>query len=181
MVSYCRLQPLKYEPLLKIMAEMPRMHNTWGYRLIHGWIREKGQDFGLYRVRRLWKQHGYVRLWRKKRRKIRAGARLKPLSMGPNTIWCMDFVEDRLTTGRKLFALLVKDEATAFALNVSIAHSFKGENVERILDALVDEYGAPADIRCDNGGQFISYVVQRWAQSRGIEMAHIDPGKPWQK
>lgn len=91
----------------------------------------------------------------------------------------MDFAEDRLVTGRKFFALLVKDEATAFALEVAVAPSFKGRDVEARLDSLVDEYGAPEYIRCDNGGRFIAFVVQKWAERRGIKMAHIDPGKPW--
>lgn len=180
MVSYAHLQPRKDAPIVKVMAEVSKAHNTWGYRLIHGWMVEHGQDAGLFRVRRLWKLHGYAAFWRKKRRKIRTGARLNPQALGPNTIWCMDFVEDRLTTGRKFYALLVKDEATAFALKVAVGHSFKGKDVESALDALVLEYGAPGFIRCDNGGQFISFVVQRWAAKRGIQMAHIDPGKPWQ-
>ena len=92
----------------------------------------------------------------------------------------MDFAEDRLVTGRKFFALQVKDEATAFALEVAVAPSFKGRDVEARLNALVDEYGEPEFIRCDNGGQFIAFVVQRWAERKGIKMAHIDPGKPWQ-
>jgi putative transposase len=180
MLVYKPLQPLKDAPIVQVMAEVSKAHNAWGYRLIHGWMMEHGKATGLYRVRRLWKLHGYAALWRKKKRKIRTGARLNPQPIGPNRIWCMDFVEDRLTTGRKFFALLVKDEATAFALKVTVAHSFKGRDVEAVLDAAVGEYGTPDFIRCDNGGQFISFVVQRWAARRGIQMAHIDPGKPWQ-
>ena len=180
MVCYAHLQPQKDAPLVKIMAEVSRAHNTWGYRLIHGWLSEHGHAAGLFKVRRLWKLHGYTRLWKKRRRKFRTGARLNPMPTGPNAIWCMDFVEDRLITGRKFYALLVKDEATAFALGVTVGHSFKGRDVEAILDALVAKYGAPGFIRCDNGGQFISFVVNRWAVRRGVQLAFIDPGKPWQ-
>jgi transposase InsO family protein len=162
------------------MVEVSRLHNTWGYRLVHGWVKGKVEGATIYRVRRLWKLHGLARLGRKTRRKLRTGARLKPIPTGPNAIWCMDFVEDRLVDGGKVFALLVKDEATAFCLKISVAPSFKGRDVERILSELVDEYGVPAFIRCDNGGQFIAYVVQRWAEEHGVQMAHIDPGKPWQ-
>lgn len=31
-----------------------------------------------------------------------------------------------------------------------------------------------------HGGQFIASVVQIWEEKRGIKMAYIDPGKPWQ-
>ena len=63
---------------------------------------------------------------------------------------------------------------------MEVGPSFKGKDVEAILNRLVEEYGAPGFIRCDNGGQFIAFVVQKWAEQRGIKMAHIDPGKPWQ-
>ena len=180
MTGYAYRLPAKHAPLLAAMVEVSRAHNTWGYRLIHGWLKEKVSGASLGKVRRLWTLHGYARLNRKRRRKFKTGKRLNPKPAGPNTIWCMDFAEDRLVTGRKFFALLVKDEATAFGLEVAVAPSFKGRDVEARLDALVDEYGAPEFIRCDNGGQFIAFVVQKWAERRGIKMAHIDPGKPWQ-
>ena len=82
--------------------------------------------------------------------------------------------------GRKLMALLVKDEATAFGLHLNVQRSFKAVDVERVLYELVATYGAPRYIRSDNGGQFIAYVVQRWAHKRSITLASIDPGKPWQ-
>lgn len=180
MSCYTRVQPVRDAAVAGPVSEVSRVHPTWGYRIVHGWLREKGFPFGLYRVRRIWKTQGYAALWKKRRRKIRTGARLKPLPTGPNAIWCMDFAEDRLMNGRKFFALLVKDEASAYGLNVSVAPSFKGRDVEATLDRLVALHGAPTFARCDNGGQFIAFVVQRWAARRGVQMAHIDPGKPWQ-
>jgi putative transposase len=180
MTCYAHVQPRKDAPLVQVLAEVSRLHNTWGYRLVHGWVKGKMEDASLFRVRRLWKLHGLARLGRKKRRKLRTGARLKPLPTGPNAIWCMDFVEDRLLDGRKVYALLVKDEATAFCLEIAVASSFKGRDVEAILNRLIAEYGVPGYIRSDNGGQFIAFAVQRWAEEQGVKMAHIDPGKPWQ-
>ncbi|MBI2795043.1 MAG: transposase family protein [Ignavibacteria bacterium] len=92
----------------------------------------------------------------------------------------MDFAEDRLMSGRKLTALLVKDEATSFGLSLTMQRSFKAVDVERVLDQLAEKYGAPRYMRSDNGGQLIAYVVQRWAHRRNITLAYIDPGKPWQ-
>jgi putative transposase len=92
----------------------------------------------------------------------------------------MDFVEDRLENGRKIWFLLVKDEFSAFCLGIAAAASFKARDVESFLEVLVGIYGCPGYLRCDNGGQFIAFVIQRWALNRGIQMAHIDAGKPWQ-
>lgn len=180
MTGYTHLLPIKDAPLVQVMSEVARQHNTWGYRLVQGWVKGKVASASLFRVRRLWKLHGLARLSRKARRKLRTGARLKPLPTGPNAIWCMDFAEDRLIDGNKVFAFLVKDEATAFGLEIAVASSFKGKDVEWVLNRLIAKYGAPAFIRCDNGGQFIAFVVQQWAEEHGIKMAHIDPGKPWQ-
>ncbi len=125
MMGYSYLQPGKDSGLLEAMVQVSRAHNTWGYRLVYGWLKGKVPGASVFRVRRLWKLNGYARLGRKKRRKLQTGARLNPLPVSPNTIWCMDFVEDRLVTGRKFYALLVKDEATAFALDVAVEPSFK--------------------------------------------------------
>lgn len=88
--------------------------------------------------------------------------------------------EDRLGNGRRFQALLVKDEATADCLGLPVQPSFNALDVERELDARVARHGAPRFVRCDNGGPFIAFTVQRWADRRGVRMAHIEPGKPWQ-
>ena len=180
MATYSRRQPAKDAAVAGPVSEVSRAHPAWGSQLVHGWLREKGYPFGISRVRRIWRIKGYAALWKKRRRKFRTGKRLKPQAVGPNSVWCMDFAEDRLINGRKFFALLVKDEASAYGLGVSVAPSFKGVDVEAVLDKLVTTHGTPDFARCDNGGQFIAFVVQRWAARRGIQMAHIDPGKPWQ-
>ena len=49
-----------------------------------------------------------------------------------------------------------------------------------VLARLVNERGAPRFIRSDNGPELVSKRVLEWITASGIEMAHIDPGKPWQ-
>lgn len=92
----------------------------------------------------------------------------------------MDFAEDRLMSGRRFMALLVMDEATSYGLAIRVAPSFKSIDVESILDELAAKHGCPQFIRSDNGGQFISFAIQRWTQTRNISLAFIQPGKPWQ-
>ena len=40
--------------------------------------------------------------------------------------------------------------------------------------------GAPRYLRSDYGPEFVSRAVLRWAAQNKLEMALIDPGKPWQ-
>ena len=35
-------------------------------------------------------------------------------------------------------------------------------------------------IRCDNGPEYISGALRAWAETRGIRIEHIQPGKPQQ-
>lgn len=49
-----------------------------------------------------------------------------------------------------------------------------------MLSRLVVQRGAPAVIRSDNGPEFIARALLEWTLEMGIDLAHIDPGKPWQ-
>lgn len=155
-------------------------HPTWGIRLIHGWLCGKGVDVSFSRLRRVYRQAGHAAQWRKRRKKIRRQQRVNPIALKPHDVWCMDFAEDRLINGKRFYALVVKDEATSYGLAIRIASSFKAATLEKVLDELVAKHGSPKFIRSDNGGQFISYTIQTWATKRGITLAFIQPGKPWQ-
>jgi putative transposase len=41
-------------------------------------------------------------------------------------------------------------------------------------------HGAPQYLRSDNGPEFVSRAVLRWLTQAKIDIACIDPGKPWQ-
>lgn len=56
--------------------------------------------------------------------------------------------------------------------------SISGARMARELDALVRVYGTPACIVRDNGTEFTSRAIQKWAGDNDVEWRYIDPGKP---
>lgn len=54
--------------------------------------------------------------------------------------------------------------------------------VIRVLEKLIAERGYPANIRCDNGPEFISHKLEEWCNhtTRKISLQFIQPGKPMQ-
>jgi putative transposase len=51
-------------------------------------------------------------------------------------------------------------------------------NVVRTLGAIVAERGKPERIQVDNGPEFVSRVLDRWAYERGVELVFSRPGNP---
>ncbi len=49
-----------------------------------------------------------------------------------------------------------------------------------MFSRVVSLHGAPEYLRSDNGPEFVSKAVLKWATNEGIETAHNQPGKPWQ-
>jgi putative transposase len=179
MFCYRHRMPERDAPLQAALQAVAAEQPVWGYRLAAGVLRERGIPVSDKRAHRVWRNAGLC-AHRRKRRKLRTGERLKPAPQTANTVWCMDFAEDRIVNGRKFYTLLVKDEASAFCVAAPVSLSFKGVDVVRVLEEATARYGQPAFLRCDNGGQFIARAMRLWAERQGIRIAYIDPGSPWQ-
>lgn len=48
------------------------------------------------------------------------------------------------------------------------------------LEELLAEHGAPASLRRDNGGEFITMELKAWLAQLGTETVYIEPGHPWE-
>ena len=53
-----------------------------------------------------------------------------------------------------------------------------GEDVASVLSQIVAERGKPQTIKSDNGSEFISKVMDKWANEQNIELDFSRPGKP---
>jgi putative transposase len=102
----------------------------------------------------------------------------KTLAHEINQIWSMDFVADKLFDGRKLRMLTVVDCYSRESLAIHFGQSLKGDDVVRVLNAIVHERGRPRTIKTDNGSEFTSKVMDKWAYEHGAELDFSRPGKP---
>lgn len=179
MWGYRHRQPAKDAQLLRRMRPIARHHSRWGHRLVVGRLALCGAAVGCKRMLRLWRRAGLQCPTRATRRKICTGERLNPAALQPNAVWCYDFVHDALANGEAFRGLLVKDEASAYALAIDVARSFNATDVKAILLRLFRRYGTSRFLRSYNGPKFIANALKEWLAERGPETVYIDPGKPW--
>ncbi len=75
--------------------------------------------------------------------------------------------------------LTVVDEYTRECLVIDVAGSIRSRRVIEVLSRLISVHGAPRYLRSDNGPEFVSTALLKWAVQEQIETALIDPGKPY--
>ncbi len=90
----------------------------------------------------------------------------------------MDFVSDALFDGRRLRALTIVDAYTREALAIEVDQGIKGEQVVAAVARLALLRGAPRAIQVDNGPEFVSKALDRWAYGNGVTLDFSRPGKP---
>ena len=154
-----------------------RVH--YGYQRVYVMLRREGFKNNHKRVRRIYREQGLsLRSKRPKRNKSAALRQPKQTVTAINQIWSMDFVADALFDGRKLRTLTVVDNYTRESLAIDVGQSLKGEDVVMTLSRIVTTRGLPATIKVDNGSEFISKVMDKWAYENGVELDFSRPGRP---
>jgi putative transposase len=176
---YRHSRPLQDAPLIKRMREIAEVRVRYGMRRIYVLLRREGWSVNHKRVHRLYVQAGLnLRTKRPRRRKAAAMRLDRPLLTGPNQLWSMDFVSDALFDGRRFRALTIVDNFTRECLAIEVAQNLRGEEVVAVLEKLRLSRGVPARIQVDNGPEFISMTLDRFAYDQGITLDYSRPGKP---
>ena len=164
------------DELLSLRYQFPR----FGYRRIHALLRRQGLHTNVKKVYRLWSANG-LNVPRKRAYRRRYGKGHRWMSaIVPNAIWAFDFLFDECANGQKLKFFAVEDEFTRESLAIEVDGKYRAQHVVATLNRLCVLHGKPAFVRCDNGPEFISRAIKKWATSCGIKIAHTQPGKPWQ-
>ena len=141
-------------------------------------LRQAGEQVNHKRVERLY-QLAKLQVRRRRRKKIQPGDRqplLRPVAA--NEVWSMDFVFDRVASGRAVKCLVVVDDGTHEVVATVAEHSMGGDHLVRILDEICAGRGKPGIIRTDNGPEFTGRAMLTWAHRMGVTLKLIEPGKP---
>ena len=162
------------------MAGLAATYPRFGYRRINVFMERLGHVMGVDRAFRLWSKAG-LQVPRKRPRKRVAAPRPRPqLPMGANELWAYDFVYDACANGQQIKCLTVVGEYTRECLAIDVAGSIRSGRVIEVLSRLISERGAPLSLRSDNGPEFVSKALLKWAARESLDLALIEPGKPWQ-
>jgi len=184
-VARYRARPKRHaqdnETLVERLKEIARKKRRRGYRLAYQQLRQEGWPVNHKRVHRLWKATGLSVPARKSRKRLRRVATARAVeARHPNSVWCLDFAQDRTLQGTKVRILCVTDEFTRESLALEVGHSFRAERVCQVLEALFVAHAKPTALRMDNGPEFVALALKGLCYRHGIDGAYIEPGKPWQ-
>ena len=161
------------------IREIAQTRVRYGYRMIRVLLNREGWKVGKDLVYRLYKEEGLGLRKRpagKRRASVHRQERMR--ATGPNQVWAMDFVADRLSDGRRIRSLTIVDIFTRESLAIEVGPSLKGEDVVRVLNRLKQARGAPKVLFCDNGPEFTGQMMDLWAYKNEVKIDFSRPGKP---
>ena len=172
-----RREPEGYRArMLELAAERPR----FGYQRLHILLRREGFQQNHKLTYRIYREEK-LQVRRKRRKRVAAAPREQmEVPTMPHVRWSMDFMSDSLADGRSFRVFNVVDDCSRLAVAMEVDLSMSGERICRILDGSAARYGYPSTLVMDNGPEFTSKALDKWAYERGIRLHFIQPGKPVQ-
>ena len=72
------------------------------------------------------------------------------------------------------------DDFNREGLAIEVDLSLPAERVIRTLNQIIEWRGKPKRILCDNGPEYISKILENWADKHQIQLVFIQPGNPQQ-
>lgn len=136
---------------IRAIAEIKR---RYGCPRVYVRLRREGWTVNHKKVERLYREEG-LSLRRRRRKKAAAVPRVAlPKPTQPGRCYAMDFVHDRLVTGRRFKCLRRTDPCSKEVPVIEVAVSIGGARVCRILDQLFLGRPLPEPLILDNGPEF---------------------------
>ena len=163
------------------LKELSERHPRYGYRRIAALLRQEGWAAGKRLVQR-WRRNEGLRVPPTRRKAVRRGVStgLPTQALHRGHVWTWDFIADSTVRGGALRILTILDEYTRECHVLRADRALKSKDVLEWLGKAIEEHGAPAYLRSDNGPEFIANIVQGWLRENGVRTLYIEPGSPWQ-
>lgn len=179
-VFYYKHHRREDEPLRCRIREIAQTRIRYGHWRVYTLLRREGWKDNHKRVYRVYKEEALnLRSKRPRRNKAAAHRLERPENSSLHEFWSMDFVNDALFDGRKFRALTIVDNFSRECLAILVGQSLKGRDVVEVLGRLREQRGLiPRRMQTDNGSEFISKEVDRWAYENKVTMDYSRPGKP---
>jgi putative transposase len=166
-------------PLRMRINEIARVRVRYGYKRIHVLLRREGWLVNHKRVYRIYCEEGLnLRAKRPKRRRSAAQREQRPPATRVNETWSMDFVTDSLFNGQRFRSLILVDNFSRECLAIEVGQHIRGEDVVLVMERIKTKHGTPGYIKVDNGPEFISKELDRWAYENKVTLDFSRPGKP---
>ncbi len=156
-------------------------HRNWGFGLCFLYLcNVKRFTWNHKRVYRIYRELELNLRIQPRKRLVREKPEALAVPQTINQVWSMDFMHDRLEDGRALRLFNLIDDFNRQALGIEADFSLPSDRVIRALNNIIAWRGKPKTIRCDNGPENISALIQRWAKELDIKLNYIQPGNPQQ-
>ncbi len=162
------------------IREIAETRIRYGYPRIHILLRREGWLVNHKKTHRIYCQEGLNLRAKRPRRHVTGRHRhARPQVTALDQCWSMDFVADNLFNGRRIRALTVVDNFSRECLAIEVGNVLRGDDVVAVMERLKQLHRRiPHRLQTDNGSEFISKTLDRWAYENKVTMDFSRPGKP---
>ena len=96
----------------------------------------------------------------------------------PNRVWSVDLMSDALACGRRFCTVNVIDDFNRQSLHIQVDTAINAARLVRVFEQITCDHGLLKGIRTDNGPAFLGEAFQQWSKDNGVDLQHIQAGKP---
>ena len=169
------------EIISDLLIELTSKNRNWGFGLCFLYIRNvMGLAWNHKRVYRIYCELELNMRIKPKKRIVREKPGRLSVPDSVNCMWSMDFMHGQLQNGRSFRLLNIIDDYNREGLAMEIDFSLPSDRVIRVLEQIIEWRGKPKAIRSDNGPEYISSSIKKWAEKKDIKLSYIQPGNPQQ-
>ncbi|KHS90529.1 transposase [Pectobacterium brasiliense] len=143
-------------------------------RIRYGWLVNHKKTHRIYCLEEL-----NLRAKRPRRHVTARHRRARPAVTAVDQCWSMDFVADNLFNGRRIRALTVVDNFSRECVAIEVGQGLRGDDVVAVMERIRQtQQRVLQRLQTDNGSEFISKTLDRWAYENRVTMDISRPGKP---